>query len=87
MKVTNQCLVYFSCNEGQQFNILRLSDILAIMVSVSMTMPKNVIQIQGETTFSAFMRTLMHWQSISMDSSSGYIQRNLADQHLKRSSR
>ena len=45
---TKDCSVF-------NINVLHLFDTLVVMVLMSMTMPKNVMQVEGETILSGFM--------------------------------
>ena len=55
---------------SSSIDTLHSLDILAVMVSMSMTVPKNVMHIEEWTTFSNLMGVQMRWHSVNMDSKS-----------------
>ena len=68
---SNWCFVHFfqvlnDCSSSN-INDLHSSDMLAVIFSVSITIPKNVILVVGGTTFSSFTGALICWQRVSMD--------------------
>ena len=56
------------CCSFSSIDTLSSIDILAVMFSVSMTIPKNVMHVEGWKTFSGFMGVLMRWHNVNMDS-------------------